>query len=493
MGGIKSLVKDTAIYGVSSIIGRFLNWWLVPLYTYRLAVGEFGDFTDLYAWMAILLVILTYGMETGFFRFANDSSEKDPQSVYSTCLFSLTFTTCLFFLLIFGFLRPISNVLGYAEHPEYIAMVGIIIGIDAFSALPFAYLRYRKRPVRFAAIKILLVVINIVFNIFFLVLCPKIWETNPGIIEWFYNPDYGVGYILVSNLIMSFLGLVLLIPEIVRIKWRFRQDLLKRILRYSFPLLILGIAGIMNQSLDKILLKRLISGEEAGIYNANYKIAVIMAMFIQAFRYAYEPFIFDRNKGEDKRKAYAEAMKYFIIFGLLIFLGVTFYLDIIRYVIEAKYHVGLVVVPIVLLAELFMGIVFNLSVWYKVTDRTQWGTWLTLMGLAVTVGVNLLFIPMFGYMASAWAAFSCYLLMMILSWLIGKRYYPINYNLKKIGGYALLTAALYVIAVSVPIENLILRLAFRTALITVYLFYVVKKDIPLKEIPYVNRFVSRKK
>ena len=492
MAGIKHLAKDTGIYGISSIIGKFLNWWLVPLYTYRLAAGEFGDVTDLYAWMAILLVILTYGMETGFFRFANDNSEKDPRSVYSTCLFSLSFTTCLFFLLIFGFLHPISNMLGYQEHPEYIAMLGIIIGIDAFSALPFAYLRYRKRPLRFAGIKMILVAVNIALNLFFLVLCPKIWEVHPGMIEWFYNPDYGVGYILVSNLIMSVSGLVLLIPEIVRIKWRFRPDLLKRVLRYSFPLLILGVAGIMNQALDKILLRRLLDGEAAGIYNANYKIAVIMAMFIQAFRYAYEPFIFDRNKGEDKRKAYAEAMKFFVIFGLLIFLGVTFYLDIVRHVIEAKYHVGLVVVPIVLLAELFMGIVFNLSVWYKVTDRTYWGTWLTLLGLAVTVGVNLLFIPKYGYMASAWAAFSCYFIMMLLSWLVGQHYYPIRYDFRSIGGYVLLAAFLYTIAMWVPIESNMLRWGFRTVLIAIYLFYTVKRDLPLKEIPYINRFTRRK-
>lgn len=488
MAGIKSLAKDTAIYGTSSIVGKFLNWLLVPLYTYKLAQGEYGEVTDLYSWMAILLVILTYGLETGFFRFANDSSETNPKSVYSTCLFSLVVTTSIFLLLVLGFLQPISDFMRFSDHPEYIAMLGFIIGIDAFCSLPFAYLRYQKRPLRFAGIKFLLIAVNIGLNLFFLVLCPWIREHQPELINWFYNPDYGVGYILVSNALMSFIQLLVLIPEIAGIKWQFRPDLLKRILRYSFPLLILGIAGIMNQSLDKILLRRLMNEEELGIYGANYKIAVVMAMFIQAFRYAYEPFIFDRNKGEDKRKSYAEAMKYFIIFGLLIFLGVMFYLEIIRYFISPKYHAGLVVVPIILIAELFMGIFFNLSVWYKISDRTSWGTYFSLFGLAITLTVNLVFIPQYSYMACAWAAFFCYFFMMLFSWIVGQRYYPIKYDFKKIGGYFLLAIILYAIGMWVPIEQQLLRLAFRTLLLVIYVAYMLKKDLPLKEIPILNRY-----
>ena len=496
MTGIKSLAKDTAIYGMSSIIGRFLNWCLVPLYTYKLATGEFGDVTNLYAWMALLLVILIYCLETGFFRFANDGAERDPKTVYSTCLFSLATTSAIFMGLVFLFQSPISRLLKLSEHPEYILITAAIIAMDAFCALPFAYLRYLKRPIRFAALKLLFIALNIILNLFFLVVCPWIWKHAPEWINWFYDPTYGVGYILISNLLGTFIVLLALAPEIVRIPWRFRPDLLKRILRYSFPLLILGVAGIMNQTLDKILYPMLISDPVAaksglGIYGANYKIAIVMVMFTQAFRYAYEPFIFAQNKGEDKRVAYAEAMKYFIIFGLFIFLGVMFYLEILRYFIDPDYFSGLQVVPIVMIAELFFGIFFNLSLWYKLTDKTQWGAYFSLFGLAITLTINIAFVPRYGYIACAWAAFTCYFAMMIASWFIGQHYYPIRYDLKGIGKYLLLALVLYVIALWIPIENQILRLSFRTILLVLYILYVIKKDLPLKQIPYLNRWAKK--
>ena len=378
MAGIKSLAKDTAIYGMSSIIGKFLNWCLTPLYTYLLVPAEYGIVVYLYAWIGTMLVLLTYGLETGFFRYANDSSKGDPQTVYSTCMTSLGITTCLFLILVFSFLSPISGALQYGQHQDYIGMIAIIIALDVFSALPFAYLRYRLRPLRFAFLKLLNIALTIIFNLFFLVVCPVIYKNHPDLISWFYRPDYGAGYILVSNVIASFVLLLLLTPEIFRIRWHFDWRLLKEILHYSFPLLILGLAGIMNQNLDKILYPYLLSdpqvaADQLGIYGANVKIAVVMIMFTQAFRYAYEPFIFAKTKGEDKRTTYAMAMKYFVIVDLLIFLGVMFYLDIIRYFIDPRYFVGLRVVPIIMLAELFSGIFFNLSLWYKLTDRTQWG------------------------------------------------------------------------------------------------------------------------
>lgn len=478
---------------MSSIIGKFINWLLVPLYTYKLAIGEYGNLTDLYAWIAILLVILTYGLETGFFRFANDSSEDHPKTVYSTCLFSLLVTTSLFLILVFCFLPSVSGFIGLSGHPEYIAIIAVIIAIDAFTALPFAYLRYLKRPLRFAGIKLLFVLFNIILNLFFLVACPWISERQPGWISWFYDPTYGIGYILLANLLAQLIVFSMLIPEIFKIKWVFRPDLLKRMLRYSFPLLILGVAGIMNQSLDKIFLKRLVSEEALGIYGANYKIAVVILMFIQAFRYAYEPFIFAQNKGEDKRKSYADAMKYFIIFGLLIFLGVMFYLDIIRYFISPAYFEGLVVVPIVMMAELFFGVFYNLSLWYKLTDRTRWGTYFTLFGLVISVTINLVFIPQYGYMACAFAAFFCYLCMMLASYFVGQHYYPIKYDLKSIGTYFVLAVVLYVIAQLVTIENEFFRLAFRTVLLSVYVMYLMKKDLPLSQIPYVCRCFKAKR
>lgn len=496
MAGIKSLAKDTAIYGMSSIIGRFLNWCLVPLYTYKLATGEFGSVSNLYAWIGLLLVILICGLETGFFRFANDSKEEDPKITYSTCLFSLSATSLLFLGIVILFLSPLSHLLDLPAHPEYVLMMAVITAMDAFISLPYAYLRFQKRPYRFAAIKMLFIALNIALNLFFLIACPWLAKHQPEWINWFYNPGYGVGYILLANLLAKIVETLALMPEITGIRWRFRADLLKRILRYSFPLLILGVAGIMNQTIDKILFPMLFDDpvealSELGIYTANYKIAIVMVMFIQAFRYAYEPFIFAQNKDNDKSEAYAAAMKYFIILGLFIFLGVMFYLDILRYFIDPRYFPGLKVVPVIMLAELFFGIFFNLSLWYKLTDKTRWGAYFSIFGLIITLFINIAFVPRYGYIACAWAAFACYSAMMVSSYFIGQHYYPIKYDLKAIGKYFLLTLVLYLISLIVPIDNVVLRLIFRSILILVFLVYLLKNDLPLKEIPYINRFLKK--
>lgn len=497
MAGIKSLAKDTAIYGMSSIVGKFLNWCLTPLYTYVLVTEQYGIFTNFYALTALMLVLLTYGLETGFFRFANDTDKGDPQTVYSTCMASLGTTTLLFVALASLFLNPIARFLESEQHPEYILMLILIIGLDVLAALPFAYLRFQKRPLRFAFLKLLNIALNIGFNLFFLVVCPVIHQSHPAWISWFYIPDYGVGYILVSNVLSSFIQLLTLLPEIIKIRWRFRYHLLKEILRYSFPLLILGLAGMMNQNLDKLIFPFLFDDHEyamsqLGIYGANSKIAVVMVMFTQAFRYAYDPFIFARSKGEDKRATYALAMKFFIIVDLLIFLTVMFYLDIIRYFVSPDYFAGLNIVPIIMLADLFSGVFFNLSLWYKLTDRTQWGVYFSLVGLVIIVTMNVCLVPHYGYVASAWAAFSCYFVMMFLSWLFGQRYYPIRYDIKGIGKYVALALILYGIAAWVRIDNLALRLGFRTILLIIYAVYLIKTDLPLREIPYINRFFKNK-
>ena len=498
MAGVKSLAKDTAIYGMSSIVGKFLNWCLTPLYTYLLVPEAYGLVVNYYSWIGLMLVLLTYGLETGFFRFANDPAKGKPQTVYSTCMTSLGSTTLLFLGIIFLCFTPLTRALHCEQNPEYLVLVALIICFDVFSALPFAHLRFRQHPLRFAFLKLFNIALTIGLNLFFLVLCPMIAKHAPQWISWFYNPTYGAGYILVSNAIASFILLLTLLPEIFRIHWNFRFDLLKEILRYSFPLLVLGLAGTMNQNLDKLLFPYLFSDQttamdQLGIYGANAKIAVVMIMFTQAFRYAYEPFIFAKNKGEDKRSTYALAMKFFIIVDLFIFLAVMFFLDILRYFIDPGYFAGLKVVPVIMLAELFSGIFFNLSLWYKLTDRTSWGVYFSLIGLAIIVTVNIIWVPRFGYIACAWAAFACYLVMMVLSWLIGQHYYPINYNLRSIGKYTVLALLLYGIAFWVHIDHIVLRLGFRTILLGIYLFYLVKHDLPLSEIPGINRFFKPKK
>ncbi|MCC8154899.1 MAG: oligosaccharide flippase family protein, partial [Tannerellaceae bacterium] len=429
--GMKRLAKETAVYGLSSILGRFLNWLLVPMYVRVLTnTGDYGIVTNIYGWIALLVVILTYGLETGFFRFINKKEEERPVRVYTTCLISLLCSSLLFIITILFLLLPISRATGYENHPEYIAIMGMVVAMDAFTTLPFAFLRYQGKAIRFAVLKCVNIFLNIILNIFFLIVCPWIYSHHPGVIDWFYVPDYGVEYIFISNLITTIANLLLLIPEFkIALTEKFDLALWKKIVRYSLPILILGIAGIFNQTADKILFPFLFTDKEyairqLGIYGACFKIAVVMVMFIQAFRYAYEPFIFAQTKGSDNKQAYSAAMKYFIIFALAIFLGVMFYMDILKHFVSPDYYPGLKVVPIVMLGEYFFGVYFNLSFWYKMIDQTQWGAWFSITGCVVTVSIILLFGPVYGYMACAWASFFCNLLMMFLSFIIGQKKYP---------------------------------------------------------------------
>lgn len=488
MAGIKSLIKDTAIYGVSSIVGRFLNWCLVPMYTYMFPTEQYGIVTNIYAYVALVLIILLYGMETGFFRFANHERWKNPMQVYSTTLISVGTSSLMFVVLACLFSSDIAGALNCGEHPSYIWMMAVAVGIDAFSSLPFSYLRYKKRPVRFATLKFANIGLNIGLNLFFLVLCPWIWKQAPDLISWFYDPGFGIGYIFLANMISSMVVMMLLLPEL-RVSYTFNFQLWREMLRYSYPLLILGVAGIMNQTIDKILLPFLIddpveASQQLGIYGANYKIAIVMVMFIQAFRFAYEPFIFDKNKeaGGDKRQAYSDAMKFFVIFGLFIFLGVMFFLDLLKYFISPRYFEGLQVVPIVMAAEFFFGIFFNLSLWYKLTDRTIWGTWFSLGGLAITLIINVVFVPQYGYVACAWGALCCYGAMMVASYLIGQKKYPINYHLPRLMLYILSAGALYGVAMLLTTDSHIVNFGLRGVLLLAYGALIWKKEKPLSRV-----------
>ncbi|MCM1521475.1 MAG: oligosaccharide flippase family protein [Muribaculaceae bacterium] len=477
MPGIRSLVKDTAVYGLSSIIGRFLNWCLTPLYTYKFVQGEYGTVNYVYAAVAIALIVLTYGMETGFFRFANHERYKNPLEVYSTGLISLAVSSTAFVVLALGFLEPVAGMLHCGSHPEYAAMMIVAVALDAFTALPFSYLRYAKRPVRFATLKLINIALNIGLNLFFILLCPWIWANNPGLIAWFYDPDFGIGYIFLANLIASVVNLPLLLPELRGFRWRFCAPLWREMVAYSAPLLVLGIAGILNQTVGTLLFPYLYPDKatamaQLGIYNANYKIAIVMVMFIQAFRFAYEPFIFARSKdkGEDKLQSYRDAMKWFVIFSMVIFLGVMFYLDILKVFINPTYYSGLKVVPIVMIAEVFFGVFFNLSLWYKLTDRTVWGMWLSLGGLAVTVALNVALVPVIGYMGCAWAAFGCYGAMMLASWWAGNVHYPIGYPVMRLTLYFVAAMALWGVADVITIPgHPWLNMAIRTPILLAYI------------------------
>ncbi|MCC8144314.1 MAG: oligosaccharide flippase family protein [Tannerellaceae bacterium] len=497
-GGMKRLAKETAVYGLSSILGRFLNWMLVPMYTRVLAnTSEFGIVTNLYGWTALLLVLLTYGMETGFFRFIDKKDQEHPMQVYKTTLFSIGSTSLLFTGLLFIFLHPISNGLGYALFPEFIGMMGVIVALDAFTSIPFAYLRYKGKAYRFAAIRLFGIFLNIFLNIFFLVFCPLLLARYPSTVDWFYIPGYGVGYVFVVNVFTSVLTLLLLLPDIKpALKEKIDLKLLKQMLKYSFPILILGIAGIFNQTADKILFPFLFEDKayavkELGIYGACFKIAVVMVMFIQAFRYAYEPFIFAKSKVEGGTKSYSEAMKYFIIFSLFIFLGVMFYLDIIKYFVGPDYYPGLRVVPIVMLGEFFFGIYFNLSFWYKLIDETRWGAYFSFIGCTVTVSIIVIFAPRYSYMACAWASFFCNLLMLLLSYFVGQKKYPIQYDLKSAALYFGLATVLYLAAMLPQIHSEIIRLSYRTLLLLLYIAFAINRDLPLRELPGIGRFFKK--
>ena len=477
MANLKSLAKDTAIYGLSSIVGRFLNYLLVPLYTHYMPKdsGDYGVSTNIYAYTALILVLLTFGMETTLFRFANDGKYK-PDTVLSTAMATVGSLTAVFLLLIFGFIGPISGALGYTEHPDYLLMMAVVVALDAIQAIPFSYLRFQKRAIRFASLKMLFIVLNIAMNVIYFVVLGKT----------------SVFYVFFINLLCTSLITFFFLPDMFRIQWKIDGQLLKTMFSYSWPILVLGIAGILNQVADKIIFPLVYPDEtqaniQLGIYGSCVKIAMIMAMITQAFRYAYEPIVFAKSKDADKTEYYATAMKYFIIFTLLAFLCVMGWMPVLKYIIGADYREGLGVVPIVMMAEIFMGIYFNLSFWYKLIDKTIFGAWFSLAGCIVLFAVNILLIPTYGYWACAWGGFAGYGTAMVLSYVIGQKKNPIPYPLKSITLYFI--AAISAFALMKGGENYLPSwgaFLFSNLMILGFIALIIKYDLP------ISRFKSKK-
>ena len=478
MANLKSLAKDTAIYGLSSIVGRFLNYLLVPLYTYYMPheTGDYGVSTNIYAYTALILVLLTFGMETTLFRFANDERYK-PDTVFSTAMATIGALTTVFLLMIFGFIGPISQALGYEHHHEYLLMMAVVVALDALQAIPFSYLRYQKRAIRFASLKLLFIAMNIALNLFYFVVLGKTT----------------VFYVFFINLICTGFITLFFLPDLFRIEWKFDGKLLTTMLSYSWPILILGIAGILNQVADKIIFPLVYPDKEQanvllGDYGSCVKIAMIMAMITQAFRYAYEPIVFAKNKDADKTEYYASAMKYFLIFTLLAFLCVVGWMPVLQYIIGERYREGLGVVPIVMAAEIMMGVYFNLSFWYKLIDKTIYGAWFSLTGCAVLFAVNILLIPEYSYWACAWGGVAGYGTAMVLSYIIGQQKNPIPYPMKDIATYVIATIVLFAAMKAVPGSwPTVLTLAVNTTLIILFLALIVKKDVPLSSIPIIGK------
>lgn len=493
MGKLQSLAKDTAIYGLSSIIGRFLNYLLVPLYTTKMSVesGNYGVVTNIYAWVAILLVFLTFGFETTFFRFASKEN-ADVKKVFSMSMQVIGALCGVFLLLIFLFLPSIADFLGYAAHPEFIGIMAVVVALDALQAIPFGLLRFQKRPIKFASLKFLNIFANISLNLIFFLLLPWLYSNDVEWVSRIYNPEEQTLYVFLINLICTSFITLFFIPELKLFRPTFDGGLLKNMLKYSWPLLLLGIAGILNLNADKIIYTYLVPGQQGivdlSIYGASVKVAAIMAMLMQAFRYAYEPFVFGNSKEKDSKALYAKAMKYFIVIAMLAFLVVMFYMDILRYIISPGYWQGLKVVSIIMAAEIFMGIYFNLSFWYKLNDETYWGAIFSFIGCFILFAVNIIFVPKYGYMACAWASLSGYFTSMILSYFVGQKRNAINYDLKAIFKYAALFAVVYGVSLIQPFENSIVKLGINTLLLAVFVWYFIKNDLPLKNIPFINRF-----
>ena len=483
MASIKTLAKDTAIYGLSSIVGRFLNYLLVPLYTHVIsaASGGYGIVTNLYAYTALILVILTFGMETTFFRFANKEDE-DANTVFSTSLALVSALSLLFLGAVVLFATPISQALGYADHPDYLLMMAAVVALDAIQAIPFCLLRFQKKAMKFASLKLLFIVLNIGLNLLYFVVL--------GHTEVFY--------VFFLNLVCTFLITFFFVPELIHMRFRVDMGLLRRMLSYSWPILILGIAGILNQAADKMIFPLVYPDKAQGIselavYGACAKIAMIMAMITQAFRYAYEPFVFAQSRERGQAHMYAMGMKYFLIFTLLAFLCVMAWLPALRYMVGADYWQGLRVVPIVMAAEIMMGVYFNLSFWYKLIDKTIYGAVFSIVGCTVLLAVNFYGIPRMSYMACAWGGFTGYGTAMVLSYIVGQKKNPIPYPMRSMAGYVLLAVVLYVLITLVPDEwPVLLRLAAGTALVVVYAAYTVWRDMPLSGLPVIGKYFRKR-
>ena len=478
MANLKSLAKDTAIYGLSSIVGRFLNYLLVPLYTHYMPKdsGDYGISTNVYAYTALILVLLTFGMETTLFRFANDEKAK-PDTVFSTAFATVGTLTAIFLLAIFVFINPISSTLGYTEHPDYLTMMAVVVALDALQAMPFSYLRFQKRPIRFASLKMLFIFLNIGLNVLYFV-----WLGRTSVF-----------YVFFINLLCTGCITLFFIPDLFRIHWHFDGQLLRQMFSYSWPILILGIAGILNQVADKIIFPLVYPDEteanvQLGVYGSCVKIAMIMAMITQAFRYAYEPIVFAKSKDSDKTEYYASAMKYFLIFTLLAFLCVVGWMPVLQYIIGEDYREGLGVVPIVMAAEIMMGVYFNLSFWYKLIDKTIYGAWFSLAGCLVLFAVNILFIPKYGYWACAWGGVAGYGTAMVLSYIVGQKKNPIPYPIKDIvfyiGKAAICTVLMLGFISSLPEWA---QMICNTILILAFIVDIIRNDLPLSSLPVIGK------
>jgi O-antigen/teichoic acid export membrane protein len=500
LSGIKKLAGQTLWYGASSIAARFLNYLLTPYLTFALTGAAYGEMSLVYAVIPFLNIIFTYGLETAYFRYSRNKEQE--ADVYNTAMVSLIVSTVVLTAVLLLFNDELASLIGLKEHPEYFTWSAFIIAFDALTALAFAKLRFEGRPVKFATVRIAGILINIALTFFFLSVCPDIQKENPNsFIGTFYNPKIGVGYVIIANLVQSVFTLLLLSKELMAFRWRFNAKLWKEIMIYSAPLIIVGFGGMINETFDRIMLNWLApvtsaqaAKIEVGTYSACYKLSILITLSVQAFRMAAEPFFFSAAHGQQPQKVYARVMKFFVITVCFMFLAVAMFLDVWKYFIQNEtFWKGLKVVPILLLANMFLGIYYNLSIWYKLSNQTMAGAWITLIGAAITLIINYLFIPSFSYMACAWATFFCYGSMMVISYIWGQKNYPIPYAWKKLVAYIVICVVLYGIHAAFRQFDLGVWVNRGFALVLFSLFALLIINVEKSEIrklPYIGRFFA---
>ncbi|MEQ1553466.1 MAG: oligosaccharide flippase family protein [Ferruginibacter sp.] len=501
MSGIKKLAGDTLWYGGSSIAARFLNYLLTPYLTLKLAVASYGEMSLVYAAIPFLNVLFTYGLETAYFRFVQ--KEEHKKDIYSTASISIFISTIILTLLLFLGNSSIANFVKLNANPEFIKYCIFIIAFDTLSTLPFAKLRQDGKPKKFAFIRIVGIAITMFLTYFFISICPTIVQNNPdGWISLWYIKDYGVGYVIIANLIASGATLLLLTKELFSIHFKFNINLWKLMLIYSLPLLVAGFGGMINETFDRIMLgwwapvaTTELAKAEIGIYSACYKLSILISLFIQAFRMGAEPFFFKQSESSNPQKTYARVMKFFVITITVMFLFVALYIDVWKHFIRNEaFWVGLKVVPILLLANMFLGIYYNLSVWYKLTQKTIYGAYITIIGAVVTIVINAIFIPYFSYLACAWATFFCYGSMMVISFIWGQKHYHIPYAWKKLLAYIVIVVLIFFVYSSIikHINNIYFNFVLATFLLLMYCrFITIVEHKEFAKLPVVGKYFKK--
>lgn len=493
MATLRKLASETVIYGLSSIVGRFINWLMIPLYTTifqepNYPKSEYGIQTKIMAFVAVISILLTYGMETGYFRFISDKT-ADKTKIYNTIMTSLLTTSLLFVILILLFTPALAQALYITDRTYILPILGLTLAIDAYCSIPFARLRAENRPMRFAIIKLINIGVNVGANLFFFLLCPYIFEKYPNsFIQNIYNHDIGIGYVFISFFLASFITLLLLFPLLKDFKPSFEKPLVKKIIRYTYPIMLVGLVGQFNLHFDKMAMDKLLNTSNAldkvAEYGAVFRLGVLMTLFTQAYRYAFEPFFFKNKTLKNAKELYADALKYFFITGLFGFLAVVFYIDWIALLLGKSYREGIYIVPYILLANLALGVYYSLSVWYKLTDKTIYGAYMATGGTIITIGLNILLVPRYGYIGAAYAFLISAITMTICSYILGQRIYKIPYQTGKLIFYLLISLFFFILSQSSFIENLsdYGKFTIKTCMLILFVLGIVWKEPKLRNL-----------